>query len=81
MCRHDDTVMLYVPVPAHLSHSGQFRWDWKAVDRCIAPIVEALNKASIYTAGCCCGHGETQGDIHLHDGRVLHIEERTEGGE
>jgi hypothetical protein len=45
----------------------------KSVDSCIAPIVEALNKAGIYTAGCCCGHGETEGNIILHDGRTLVI--------
>ena len=65
MCDLGDEVMLYVPVPAHLSHDGKFR--------CIAPIVEALNRASIYTAGCCCGHGQGDGTIFLHDGRTLRI--------
>lgn len=75
MCIQGDEVLLYVPIPAHLAHDGQFRWDWKAVDRCIAPIVVALNKAGIYTAGCCCGHGQENGTIFLHDGRVLHVEQ------
>ena len=27
------------------------------VDKCIAPIVQALNSAGIQTLGSCCGHG------------------------
>ncbi len=74
MCKHDDEVLLNVPIPANLSHTGGFRWETKGVDSCIAPIVKALNDAGIYTAGCCCGHGETDGNIILHDGRVLIIQ-------
>ncbi len=74
MCKYDDEVLLNVPIPANLSHTGEFRWETKGVDSCIAPIVKALNDASIYTAGCCCGHGETDGNIILHDGRVLIIQ-------
>ena len=33
------------------------------VDRCIAPIVNALNGAGIETVESCCGHGETEGHI------------------
>jgi hypothetical protein len=73
MCTHDDLMTLFVPIPAHLSHTGAFRWDYKGVDRCIAPLVQALNDAGIYTANSCCGHGESDGTIHLHDGRVLRI--------
>lgn len=76
MCEHGTYTMLRVPIPAHLSHTGQFRWDYKAVDSCIAPIVEALNTAGIYTAGCCCGHGENSGSIILHDGREIVINKR-----
>lgn len=71
MCQHDDTVDLMVCVPARLSHTGAVRWEPKAVDRCIAPIVAALNAAGIYTAACCCGHGAQDGSILLHDGREL----------
>jgi hypothetical protein len=73
MCSHGDEVVLLVPVPANLSHTGKFRWDTKGVDRCIAPIVQALNNAGIYTASSCCGHGEENGNIDLHDGRTLVI--------
>lgn len=33
------------------------------IDRCIAPIVKALNDAGIETAESCCGHGEVEGHI------------------
>lgn len=74
MCEHGTDVLLLVPIPAHLSHTGEMRWDVKGVDACISPLVKALNDAAIYTAGCCCGHGKGPGNIILHDGRVLTIE-------
>ena len=69
-----NTVILNVPIPAHLSHTGKFRWALKPIDSCIAPIVKALNDAGIYTSGCCCGHEKADGNIILHDGRVLIIQ-------
>lgn len=71
MCEYDDTVTLSVPIPASHSHTGKFHWADKPVDRCIAPIVQALNTAGILTSGACCGHGKGPGDIWLHDGREL----------
>jgi hypothetical protein len=71
MCTWNDTVDVKVPIPAGLSHTGEFRWDTKPVDRCMAPLVEALNDAGIYTSSSCCGHGQYQGNILLHDGRSL----------
>ena len=73
MCEWGTNVNLIVPIPAHLSYTGKFRWDEKAVDSCIADIVQALNDAGIYTANCCCGHGECDGVITLHDGRGLRL--------
>lgn len=73
MCAHGDEVILRVPIPAELSHTGSFRWDWKGVDTCIAPIVAALNGAGIYTSSSCCGHGKGKGVISLHDGRIIEI--------
>jgi len=71
MCNSE--IVLLVPIPAELSHTGKFRWDKKSIDKCIAPIVQALNDGGIYTSGCCCGHGKTDGNILLHDGRTLII--------
>lgn len=79
MCKYDDVVMLYVPIPAYLSYTGAFRWDYKGIDRCIAPIIEALNAGGVYTANSCCGHGEEDGTIHLHDGRILVVKGDSSG--
>lgn len=79
MCDWGDTINLRVPIPAHLSHTGKARWDTKPIDRCIAPLVDALNKAGIYTASCCCGHGLGNGSILLHDGRELVIKQAKVG--
>lgn len=73
MCNFGDDVVLLVPIPIELSHTHEFRWDWKGIDSCIAPIVEALNDAGIYTSQSCCGHGKEDGTIFLHDGRILSI--------
>lgn len=49
-----------------------------AVDSCIAPLVDALNKGGIATTGSCCGHGKNHGDILLADGRALMIRDLKE---
>jgi len=68
MCNFNDTVILAVPISAEASHTGKFRWAMKPIDRCIAPYVQALNDAMLYTGGSCCGHGKDNGFIGLHDG-------------
>ena len=75
MCQWGTDTELCVPIPAGLAWNGQFHWDVKGIDSCIAPIVQALNAAGIYTANCCCGHGKGDGAIILHDGRVLIIKD------
>lgn len=69
MCKWGDDVVLRVPMNAE----GTV-WKRKAVDSCLAPMVEVLNAAGVLTANCCCGHGKCNGTIILHDGRVLMIE-------
>ena len=78
MCKWGSDIVLWVPIPAELSYTGEFRWDYKGVDSCIAPIVQALNDAGIYTASCCCGHGKADGSILLHDGREIIIKNKKE---
>lgn len=47
------------------------------IDRCIAPIVKALNKAGIRTITSCCGHSLTNnGYIELQD-RLLIVTPQT----
>lgn len=79
MCGWGNTISLNVLVPAHLSHTGVARWTEKPIDACIAPIVRALNDAGIYTAACCCGHGERDGEIVLQDGRTLIVRRNNDG--
>lgn len=71
MCEWGDETLLWLPIPAHLSHTGALRWAAKGVDRCIAALVQTLNDAGIYTAGSCCGHGAADGAIVLHNGRTI----------
>lgn len=80
MCEWGDDVLLTVPIPAAGSHTGEFRWAEKGIDRCLAPYVQALNDAGLFTAGCCCGHGKGAAFIGLHDGTMLtfsHVEPDT----
>lgn len=44
----------------------------RGVDRCIAPLVAALNWLGVATDASCCGHG-MPGNIILSDGRELII--------
>jgi len=73
MCKWGDTTLLRVLIPAHLSHTGEARWDTKDIDSCIAPIVRALNDAGVHTVASCCGHGKRPGNIALGDGREIII--------
>ena len=76
MCRHGDTVTLRLRTMAQVSHHGEDYWrDW-SIDRCIAPIVKALQDAGIDMLGSCCGHGKGDGSILLADGRELVIRQR-----
>lgn len=50
----------------------------KAIDSCIAQIVEALNRAGVPTDSSCCGHGKSDGGILLADGRALVIRDTAE---
>ena len=76
MCKWDDTIIVPVPLPARLSYTGRDRVALKAVDRCIAPIVSALNAAGVNTLSSCCGHDGRDGEIDLADGRTLVVRRR-----
>ena len=43
------------------------------IDKCIQPIVKALNDCGMKTVASCCGHGKTNGRITLKDGREIFI--------
>jgi hypothetical protein len=71
MCEYGDTVVLKLKIPAHLSHTGKERLKDCEIDRCIAPIVKALNDGGVATIACCCGHKRGFGNIVLEDGREI----------
>lgn len=73
MCEHGDTTKVWVHVPAELSHLGYAYNKEADVDRCIAPLVEAINDGLGRTVASCCGHGKRPGSIALADGRELRI--------
>ena len=43
------------------------------IDKCIQPLIEALNDCGMETIASCCGHGRTNGNVALRDGRELLI--------
>lgn len=71
MCDYGNQIILHVPIRGDLSYTGEDRWDDKAIDSCIAPIVKALNDAEVFTLASCCGHGKGGGSIILWDDREL----------
>ena len=74
MCK-EEYELVKVKIPADLSCTGRSHWKKAQIDRCIAPIVSALQEGGIDMRGSCCGHGKMDGDIHLQDGRILIIKE------
>lgn len=79
MCEHGDTVILWVKIPYDLSSTGVPKWRDMPIDRCIAPLVKALQAANIHMRGSCCGHGKGDGSIELQDGRQLIIRQLKDG--
>jgi len=52
--------------------------EWKKkckIDKCIAPLVRALERGGIRMVASCCGHGKDDGCIDLLDGRILVIKD------
>lgn len=68
MCDNHSDVLVDIPSASERGHLGKQR----AIDGCIAPIVDGLNKAGAATIASCCGHGGW-GNIALADGRELLI--------
>lgn len=68
MCKHGDVVLINI--------NGRVC----DIDRCIAPIVQALNDGEVPTVACCCGHNNRPGNIMLADGRELVIAQSFEVG-
>lgn len=43
------------------------------IDECIKPLIKALNDCGMETIASCCGHGYTNGNVILKDGREIII--------
>lgn len=71
MCEYGVYEIVNVKVPKDLSVEGIDIFKDKKIDSCIADLVQALQSGGIDMRGSCCGHGDTIGDIHLQDGRML----------
>ena len=67
MCREDESKVV-VELP---DDDGNLKPT--EIDRCLVPLIMALNRGGVRTRGCCCGHGEQRGYIVLADGRELVI--------
>ena len=67
MCKRGNTVKMELPIV------GDFRQGIADIDKCLAPIIKALNDGGVLTTGCCCGHGEIMGYIHLANGKYLGV--------
>jgi len=67
MCKRGNMVEMELPI------AGDFRQGIAKVDKCIAPIIKALNAGGVLTKGCCCGHGEIMGYIRLANGKYLGV--------
>ncbi len=73
MCKWGDTVPVRLKIEAQHSKTGKERYDYVHIDRCIAPMVEKLQKAGLEPVASCCGHNRAMGDILLKSGKVLII--------
>lgn len=73
MCKWGTSEDVEVTIQASLSHTGKTRKAVKPIDKCIAPIIRALENAGIHMTASCCGHGKNEGRIDLADGRILTI--------
>ena len=69
----DEYEEVKVKISKDLSCTLNERWKFAKIDKCIAPIVKALQEGGIDMRGSCCGHGKNDGEILLQDGRMLVI--------
>lgn len=73
MCKQGEYQEVLVRIPKDLACSGKTYLKYMKIDRCIAPIVKALQRGGIDMRGSCCGHGKRDGNIELQDGRMIII--------
>jgi len=71
MCKWGQSVKSEVTIPQHLSYTGKERLTVVDIDKCIYPIVKALNDGGVFTIASCCGHGQLPGSIILENNKEL----------
>ena len=76
MCKWGTTTPVLVTIPANLSHNEMEKLAYREIDSCISDIVKALQLNNIKMRSSCCGHGKSDGEIILNDGRILVIKRR-----
>lgn len=79
MCEWGTHELVRVRIPADLACEGRAKWKRMKIDKCIAPIVRALQEGGINMRGSCCGHGKGPGEIELEDGRLIRITSQPPG--
>jgi len=70
-CRETENVLVHID--ADLACEGKEKWKFVKIDKCIVPLVKALQTGGINMRASCCGHGRDIGSIDLSDGRKLLI--------
>jgi hypothetical protein len=73
MCEWGTDTLVPVKIAPDLSHTGESYWKLMGIDSCIADLVRALQEGGINMRSSCCGHGKSNGEIILADGRTLEI--------
>lgn len=58
MCKWGTDAMVRLAHPMPVSGRTEI-----AVDACLAPLVQMLNNYGVRTIGCCCGHGQAEGNV------------------
>ena len=78
MCQDRGVKKVKVKIATDLNDNGKEHWRDEGIDKCIAPIVKALQEGGIDMRTSCCGHGRPLGEIRLQDGRILLIDPKGE---
>jgi len=77
MCKWGTDTLVNVKILADQSCSGEEYWKEMKIDSCIAPLVDALQRAGVDMRGSCCGHGKARGRIDLADGQIIWLPQLT----
>ena len=80
MCTSGRTLLVKVWIPSTLTKTGIGYWNRKAIDICIAPLVDYLQSNGINMLSSCCGHRKKDGEIVLEDNSRIVIPKDNRSG-